>query len=667
MITVHTSIIDSELNHAEVARHFDFIAIEFKEPRNERIQALLTKLYHLKINKFLAVNWASNDRYIALIAKGQEFNFSEQDVTVKRLLDDAPPPPRVILALLTSALPTQLANNSQRQSPWFFASSLHYVVRHKQHQHGHQEIICCKVRPMSCRGIFAQHLQPSTTTFSSREAHFYEGKLVGRARNKPSFDLDNASQTLAKNGEGAYLNLPIFKADKSRAPAYEVSAKSPEKFQRSRLGALTLFLSDFHKAYGRMAKIELRSFQAKQAKLNKRDIDTDYKKLIKLLSGKPIMLIDNSEDAAAKDMLAKALAERGVSICSELSSQDGAILHIVKPKDFYESSKLNDPYPELRSRFPKAAIQSCTNESIHHDNSYVTDELIVKSEIAQGKLLAEYPSLPAELIFMLATKHPDKDKKSSIWLCAQVTDQQLKLWEASQTEIVQAFSSATKAQLQRLDSSKKEFPYVIYDSHNEQLMLLEDTQAIAIPNHVELTKLLGQIEHDRQKTVPISLVHEFLTEHPLGPDLASTLEPLLARALGGQLEVDDVAKVHHRSRAEIAFHEHLAKHGHMLNTSLRGKDGPLGGMRDIWYVPDQGLYCAGSKDSPQQTTENFSHIYHLDHAGMSFPDWFISSLQVWHIRHRNPTKIPFVFKHLHEFQKLLPPMTFSAASDEPST
>ncbi|REH36996.1 hypothetical protein DFR26_2142 [Paraperlucidibaca baekdonensis] len=40
MITVHTSIIDSELNHAEIARHFDFIAIEFNEPRNERIQAL---------------------------------------------------------------------------------------------------------------------------------------------------------------------------------------------------------------------------------------------------------------------------------------------------------------------------------------------------------------------------------------------------------------------------------------------------------------------------------------------------------------------------------------------------------------------------------------------------------------------------------------------------
>jgi hypothetical protein len=489
---------------------------------------------------------------------------------------------------------------------------------------------------------------------SALSGHIFRDALTRRARKQPSFDLDNASQTLANKGAGAYLNIPIFKSAKARAPAYEVSAKAPENFQRSRLGALTIFLNDFNQAYDGMAKIELKKLEAEQTKLKKKDIDGGYQKLLALLAKQTITLINSSDESTAATTLTSELEQRGFKVVAGAKPTNGLSLHIVKSKGYYKTNELLDPYLQLREQYPHAVIQSCTDESIQRDNKHVTDvlltELLVKSEIAQGRLIADYPSLPPELIFMAARKHPDKENKTFIWFCAQVNDRQLKLWLATQDEINMAFSCATSAQLKRLHNSYR-MPYVIYDSKLEQLMLLQDTQAISIPDYEALASLLKTIGQSRQKTVPAALVYQFLNEHPLGQELSTTLKPLLEQALHGQLEAEDVAKVHHKSKAEIAFHEHLAQHGHLLNTSLRGKDGPLGSVRDIWSVPGQGLYCTGSKGSPKQITENFSHIYHLDNLAEGFPEWFIPSLQVWHVRHRNATTIPFVFKHLNEFQR----------------
>ncbi|REH37975.1 hypothetical protein DFR26_1761 [Paraperlucidibaca baekdonensis] len=660
MITVYTSMIDTELNYTEITKRFDFIAIwpqDFgQESSNERLVDLITRLYRLKDRNFLAIakDTYRSKRFVALVAKGQTINFTDDSVAVRALHGDDLPAPWLILSLLTNALPTQLIMNSQRPSPWFLATKLNYVVEHKTNKNGFSEIICCRVEPATCQGIGGQHIKPSSTTFSSREAHFFNDGLVRRAQNQPSFNLDNASQLLARQGAGAYINIPLYKGEKSRAPAYEVSAKSPESFQRTRLGTLAIFLNDFNQAYSDLAKITLKTFEAERTRLKKKTIDTSYLELMALLQGQTINLIDNSEDTTAASTLTDALEHRGYQVATNTQPTNGLNLHLIKPEAFYKKNKLPDPYQQLREQYPEAVIQSCTDESVHSGNKHIFDvaltELLVKWEIAQGRLIANYPSLPAELIFMTASKHPDKNKNSWIWFCSQVIEQEITLWIADQAETNLILSCATSGQFNRLQNSYR-MPYVIYNSKTEQLMLLEDTQALSIPDHKSLACILNEIEQARKKTVPVALVHEFLNEHPLGQDLAETLQQLLATAIDGQLAATDVANVHHKSKAEIAFHQHLALHGHQLNTSLRGKDGPLGSVRDIWLVPDQGLYCTGSKDSPQQLTENFSHIYHLDTAGESFPDWFIPSLQVWHIRHRNATTIPYVFKHLHEFQR----------------
>jgi hypothetical protein len=162
MITVHTSMINSELNYEAIARRFDFIAIELKdisnESTNERLQELLTKLYRLKDNNLLAVAKESSQRYVALVAKNQDHAFNEDDVAIRALLENALPPNWLILTLLTNALPTQLASNSKRQAPWFFASNLHYVMEYKSYKNGFHEIICCKVRPVPCQGISLEML-----------------------------------------------------------------------------------------------------------------------------------------------------------------------------------------------------------------------------------------------------------------------------------------------------------------------------------------------------------------------------------------------------------------------------------------------------------------------------------------------------------------------------
>lgn len=665
MITVHTSIMDSKLFDEELQRCFDFYDIEISleaydyEERTDRLKKLLTKLYRLQDNNFLAVTREREGRYCALVKKGQKVSFNEDDVCIKNRFHEQLPPNWVLLSLLINALPSQLASNPKYDRPWFFASDLHYVVGYKKYKNDLHEIICCKIKSVPCRGFIGHHLQPSSTTFSPDEAHVYEGRVVKRARGKPSFSLDNATQMIVKNApfknRSSYLNLPIYKDVKSHAPAFEISVKTPEKFHRSRLGILSEFLKDFNQVYEGIAKIDLRTFEAEQTKLNSRLIEHDYKKLTSILIDQPINIINSSDDELATEILANEFVQRGFSVSFNSIPQVGMNLHIIKSKDYYKSNDLPDPYQEMWARYPEAIIQSCTNDSIVKKNSHVIDvlitELVVKSEIVQRKLLADYPELPSDLIFMAPIKHPDKEKKAYIWCCTQIVERQLKLWEATEDEVIQVFSYATSTQLRRLNQTKLGVPYVIYDTRQDILFLLEDTQAISIPDHASLAELLKKIEISRQQLIPAVLVKKFLKEHEKGPELAEILEPLLDGALGGELEAEDVAKIHYKSIAKIAFHDYLAQHGYMLNTSLRGQHGPLAGVGNIWYVPDQGIYCAGSKDSPQQTTENFSHIYHLDHPGNDFPEWFIPSLQVWHIRHRNPTTIPFVFKHLLEFQK----------------
>lgn len=660
MITVHTSMINTHLNQDEISCRFDFIAIELisgsTESQRERIPVLLTQLYRLKDNRFLAVAKGSGQgNYVALVNKGQLIKSPDADVAIRHLQDDALPPDWIILTLLANALPTQLASNSQRQTPWFFASDLHYVLGHEAYKSGYSEVICCQVKPQFCRAGFGQHLQPSAVTFSSRNAHIYQGELTKRARSQPSFDLDSASQAIARLQGGTYLKMPIFKSNKARAPAYEVSAKAPETYRRSRLGALGTFLKDFHDAYDGVAKISLKSFEAEQIKVSKKTIHSSHDKMMDLLRQQTITLINSSDDSLAVEALYAELERRKFTVALATQPMNGLNFHIVKHSDFYKKNKLPDPYISSPTQYQQSVIQHCYDENLISDSKHTIDvllsDLLIKLEINQGSLIADYPSLPSELIFMSAVKHPDPENKIWIWSCAQIDDRQLKLWVATQSEADTIFAGATSAQFSRLQNPYK-VPYVIYDSALDKLMLVEDTNALSIPDHEALTALLMEIEQARQKTIPAILVEQFLNEHPMGLELSDTIKSLLASALDGQLAAEDVAIVHYKSKAEIAFHQHLALNGHVLNTSLRGKDGPLGNVRDIWAVAEQGLYCVGPKDSPQQVTENFSHIYHLDTAGEGFPSWFIPSLQVWHIRHRNATTLPFIFKHLREFKKM---------------
>ena len=666
MIDVYTSMIESSTVDPDTfSERFDLLSISHAgipvKERAERIPELLTELYRSGKGKILALVKDRKDtqRHVALLAKGARFQLNNPDIALRTLNTSTWPEDWLLFALLVRALPSQLAMSPDSEQRWFQADGLFYISAKKPlPRNKGMEIICTRIEPRPTRHGRGRHLSLGTCSFTPLSLHRRDdGSLRRRARNRPRFQLDIASQTLHRHTQGEYVMLPRFSSTRNRVDALDIRPSEPERYMRSRTGALSAFLRDFERAYAGIASIKLRHLSAIHIKTNDKAINASYEQLFGLIRQQRICIIDNLEDSATATLLQQELTLRGLQALSVPRPDESALnIQLHMDEEYYNEQEIPDPYQIARETHPEAVIQSCTPATLSGSASHVVDvllkELLLKQEVQHRKLLLDYPELPDDLIVMQRMKLQKKQRRDSSqqsqWACAQVQGNTLQCWIIDHADMSRQLAGhASSHQFKRLESYSP--PMVIFDSQRGELMLLQDTEALSLPNHQILDKLLTEIDQTRSEPIPAILLQEFLAQHPDHIVLHPQLKKALAQSVLGVLEPDALASIGYKSKSEKTFHDHLAERGYRLTASFSSSSGPLQSTSNIWLVPEHGLYCAGPKGSPQRNLKSFSHIYHLDTAGRDFPEWFIKSLQVWHVRHRNATVLPYIFKHLNEY------------------
>ena len=96
-------------------------------------------------------------------------------------------------------------------------------------------------------------------------------------------------------------------------------------------------------------------------------------------------------------------------------------------------------------------------------------------------------------------------------------------------------------------------------------------------------------------------------------------------------------------------------YGYLWNTSLRGQEaGYVEALKGFYYEPSQQYYFAGLADGLDSKISNFSVMRKIITSHPESQHLALLNLmdETFYIRHKQSTVLPFLFKHLREFEKL---------------
>lgn len=672
MIEVHTSLLTTPHYCAQaLAERFTFVAVyygDIPEPaRTTRLQTLAQELYRQNQGRVLSLakDAREHQRYVLMLSKGDSLTLTDRSLASYPMEGARFPASWLIRTLLVRALPRILTANTR---DWFESDGLFYITAIKSIP-GHQgaEVVTTEVSPQPIKGARGHYLALKTVTFTPFSLHRHEdGTPYKKAIKKPRYRLNVAGQSLSKCGDGDYVRLARFPARRNRTQALHARPGQLEQFYKSRVGVLTQFLEDFQRAYGELANIGLQKLNAVQIKIRDKDVHQAYREIYRLLASQRIYLVNRSDDPLAAEALSAELKQLDLNgIHAGDIMPDGLNLLIVNEAAEYEQQQHRDPYRLARQRYPHAVIQSCTPQRLQgnaraHVVEVLLKELLIKQEVKDGCLRFGYPDMPADLVFILPIRPeepeqglaPDADWP---WACARLAENRMTFWWADPA-LQQDVRLSLDAQQQRALFSGYDRPSLVFNPDNKEVMLITDTQAVTLPDHATLHRYLHEIEHSLQQPVPAQLLETCLSvKGDMPEELRSRLQQLIHQARQEALPASRLlAALNYKKKSEQAVYDFLAEHGYRLKASLAADGGVLNATIGIWVDHDRQLYFAGAKGSAQSIQSNFGHIYHLENGYAGIPDWYLASLEVYHVRHKNPTVMPFIFKHLREYAQAHP-------------
>ncbi len=674
MIKVHTSLLKAPQYCAHaLGEHFCFMAVyygDIPEPaRTVRLQTLVQELYRQHQGKLLSLARDSKNtrRYVLMLKKGTSLTLTDPSLASYAREGPLFPADWLVHKLLVRALPRILQSHTR---DWFETDGLFYITDIKPIPgHSGSEIVTIEVTPEPAKGARGQYLALKTITFTPFDLHRHaDGKPYRKAVNKPRYRLDIASQSLSKCGDGDYVRLARSTKQRNRTQALYARPGELERFYQSKVGVLTQFLEDFQHACGELARIELQSLEAEQIKIKDKEVKQAYQEIHRLLGEHRIFIVNRSDDAEAPVVLATELARLGFNgVHADTIMADDLNLLVVNEETEYTQQKHRDPYRLERQRHPDAVIQSCTPQrlqgrSLEHVVEVLLKELLIKQEVQDRCLLFNYPTMPADRVFVLPVRpeEPEEGLMSDAywpWACASLEENRLSLWWADKAFQEEVGLYLNPQQHRELFTGYVR-PAFIFNPQSGELMMITDTQAVTLPDHATLHQYLSDIESCRQQPVPARLLADYLAAATDVPeDLRHRLNQLLKEARQEELTAARLLEtIGYRKKDEQAVYDFLTEHGYRLKASLSAEGGVLTGTSGIWVDHDRQLYFAGAKGSPQPVQSTFGHIYHLENDNADIPDWYLASLEVYHVRHKNPTVMPFIFKHLREYARSCSPL-----------
>ncbi|MBV0934401.1 hypothetical protein [Marinobacterium weihaiense] len=662
MTLIHTSLIDSMDYKADAFdERFDLVAIQYPGLDKQALATLVSAVYRAAGGNMLALAQYGKEKcYVLMFKKGQTVEFDLSDVGVRQIQSVDTLPQWLVSILLVRALPHLQPSATH---DWFEANGFYYCVETKHYKNRlGKELICVEVEPSWATGTPWQHIALKTASFTPAHWHLdADGQPYPRARFKPRFAFDLLSQNVGRKHDGEYFKLPRYSDRRNRSKALHIDQNNPEAFYESRAGVLALCLETFTQVYSGLATLQLKTLDVEQVRIAEKDANQQYAGLHALIAETPLNIVDLAVDPSASHRLQTLLKTLGHTAVIGAQVKPGQYnLVLAESADYYKENGLTDPYPELYQSHANELLQFCDAGRLMKASKkqapkiceVLLKELLIKREVKERCLLAPYPDIPEALVFIYPVK-PDVPKLKWDapwpWACAEVSHKRLDLFYATEDLVEEIMLALDDTQIKTLCTGYQR-PHFIFNRNTKTVLLIHDTGAVTLPNHESLHQQMQLLLQKTGQAIPVELLKRYLNQaEEVSQTFSKQLNQAIQNAINSEVEPGTLKAIGYKKNEHKVFHDWLNEHGYPLRGSYAAKGGVLEGMTSIWFSHAHKLYFCGLKGAPQKKMMNFGRIYRLQHDEDGLPEWYLKSLEVLHVRHRNPTVYPYVFKHLREF------------------
>lgn len=546
------------------------------------------------------------------------------------------------------------------------------------------------------------------TTFTPRELHKNsDGSYPAKILRQPSFNVTPFFEHIKKGQSKAatsrdhdYIKRGVKFGNKQSRMTSEmivVDSSKPEKFFKSKAGVLSQFQHDINlllSPYMHLTWLALPQSYRRHA--TKTDVDKHYDKIHQLLAAQQVYVCDiDSGNPDYANQVVQYLGKKGINASvrqdnllpfkpeDEASNQPiHLILH--HDADYYQDNKITDPYKQFTQAVKDRWLlkQSLTIESLFTDkdkfNIHMLDnsltELLIKMEVAMGKLILSSP-LSHNWRCIQGVYEDSENGRKKILIGYDVLDYKTvnnQISHQSYEDIDREALDIEELVTTFLGNDAKlginDYLIICNPESDNVAYIIEESNCLPIPKFMQVDKIMRQLHKAQEYGFEISWAKEYLDLIKSGVvDIKLNKKPNLLDKLSKLVESNlnqnriaykqfKQAKIGYRSIDEQSFFNWVYDtHGYLFNTSLRGgQEGYLDAARGLFYSDESQTYFSGSTTNLNTSIANFNVMRRIksDIPLNETPEHLLALMDTYHIRHRQSTVLPFLFKHLREFVRI---------------
>jgi hypothetical protein len=647
--TILTNRVELKVNSESVDAAFDIWLLKTDLIGKANYGPVINTIY--RELKPLSLAFVRKGEYAVLLRKGVSVSFNNPHYSLNRL--KANEIPTVSCArLLVYAMPN-LSDEQPRSSE---GAGLYYLTDIENI--GRTEVLRAfeiKIEQTSDYVL----LKVDGATFTPIQYHTNaNGELYADCTHLPRFKFDKWSQELGRAHFGDFIKKK-HRDRKMKSEMVSLDTKHPGKFRKTKMGVLAQFIQDVERELGDMLTIE---FMPLSPSYRVRFKDTDVKKTYAEIDALLANYVVNIVNLAGANIcpLENALSLDGIRYEQSGSVKSDALnLVIHYSADHYEASGQEDPYRSLRND-PRTIVQSVYPETLFSDDDIVRSqyeackkELLIKIEVNENTLHLVKPK--GHWSFIRSEK-VDDSYNSMFYHVLSFQDGRMSYRQLDQ--------SSAEEMLIDLPGVLSNNGYAAINETNREGYIFEETGMVAIPEFQSLSKIMSELEHSFDKGLPREWITEFLSllendkiEVKNAEMVSEKLTHLLEATVGKKQITSEIlfankeTKLSYRGSFQTFFDWVTFEKGLRFGASLKSQNaGLLEAALGLFYNEEEQLYFVGDKDNVK-SIPRFCQIRRILTASNEVPEELLKMMEVFHIRHKQPTVYPFLFKHLAEYKE----------------
>lgn len=639
--------IDVTFYHDAIANDFDIYKIFTDISGKQNYGVVVNKIY--QSTSPLSLCSLGKGGYAILLPKNSKCNLSDPHYTINKVLP-VDLPKSSCVKLLIGALP-HLTDTHKRSSE---GVGLYYLADVEVIKN----VEVLRAYEIKVDWENGEHLvlRVDAATFTPISYHKNsEGDMYGDCTHLPRVTFDRWAQELSRSKNGEFIKKR-HRDKNMKSDMLSLDTKNPSKFWRSKMGILAMFMTDVERHLHNYISIKFQSLSPEyRVRFKESDIANSYASINTSLRQKNINVI-NLTDCNVLPLLEALKVDEFIVSQSNDVQPDSLNLAVHHDKEYYEYTNAVDPYNRLHGR-EHIIIQSVYPGTIlkagklsRTEYEACLKELFIKTEVLEKQLRLFIPE--GRWSFVICSK-PDENDAVFHMLTSN---------NGALSYEILSINDAQDQFLLDLYRPMKNGEHAVISLDSGNTFIFEETNYVTLPQFQDIALVMNELMDgyahgikrewiteylELLKNGEVNVVNTQLVEGKLSDLLLSN--PYTETFYKNDLFGSKNTKISYKGSLQSFFDWIAVEKGLRLGASLKAQDsGYIEASLGLFYNEEERLYFVGGKDNVK-SIPRFCRMRRILTDADEVPISLLKMMTVFHVRHKQATILPFVFKHLREF------------------